>query len=208
MTDEVKEQEQGFPGWLKATLIVAAIVVALSVVLIAGCIMFVTNMRNPAQTRELLNSFASVEEPLPSGFQYQLGLNVMGNKIVVLTHAPDSLTLFFGSFTDRDLKDPQEIINKISSNGNGRSQFIVKQKGEETVGGRKMSYVIGDLVSSSGNTHGGGKAVPGGVSHPAMVGIFPPTADQKVTCLFGQAVSGDTYNLDETNELLKAIKKI
>ncbi len=205
-------QKPGLPGWLKIVLIVTAVIVVLTIGLIGGCAMFFGNMmkevQDPNHIRQVAASFMRIGEPLPAGFQYKLGINLLGNRIVGFKNESKDLFIVIGDFADKsiDLSDPETAINKVTATSGlaghhgqqargSNIRFETKKKGSEIVGGRQMNYVIGPATNTST-----------GRTSQTFIGTFSPPTSGTV-CIFG-STDKDTYDLQATEELLKDIQSI
>jgi len=217
--DETNQSKPGMPKWAKV-LLVAAIVVTIGIVglVVAGGI-FMSGFRkdatDPAKIRALLNTIATVDDPLPAGFRYemQIDLGIAGTKIVSLRHEPDGLHLILTSLPwTKSTASLEESINANASKvGSGVSEnlpnsdnFKAETKGSETVAGKTFSYAIGTTKTKNGD------------EFPSLIGVFTPGDGKHVLMLTGAEgakVKKDTdvakqYNMQATDEFLHAIKKI
>ncbi|MFX4443170.1 hypothetical protein ABTA64_19430, partial [Acinetobacter baumannii] len=76
---------------------------------------------------------------------------------------------------------------------NSRGKFVVNQKGQQTVGGRALTYEAGEITS--------GDAISG-----SFIGCFMPNKDG-TTCIFGNNPLGkfDTFANDELMQGINSI---
>ncbi len=209
--DEIKESKPGMPTWAKVLLVIG-IVITVSVIglVVAGGI-FMSGVKDPAKIRTVLNSMATVDDPLPPGFRYEMQMNFGVMKIVSIRHDPDGLHLILTSLPwTKNTATLEESIeaSKVSS-GAGENlpsseNFHAATKGTETVAGKTFSYAIGSTKVKNGD------------EFPSLVGVFTPGDGKQVIMLTGAGntvVKKDVdvakqYNMQATDEFLHAIKKI
>ncbi|MDR3613916.1 MAG: hypothetical protein P4L53_10120 [Candidatus Obscuribacterales bacterium] len=201
------EPKAGMPKWLKIVLIVGGVFVVGTVGLM-GALFFVgatmvKDAQDPAKIKQVVSTFMTVKEPLPDGYEYKLGADLFGNKIVALNNSDKDLKIVIGDLKQvDDLNDPEKVINKLSQHSNaagqgGRSnvKFVSEKKGSETVGGRKMDYAIGKAVDDKTQR-----------TTQVFIGLFEPT-EQGTVAIFG-STSKEKYDMEGTDTFLKAIEKI
>jgi hypothetical protein len=201
------EPKTGMPKWLKIVLIVGGVFVISSVGLMAALFFVGTTMvkdaQDPAKIKQVVASFMTVKDPLPDGYEYKLGADIFGNKIVALNNADKDLKIVIGNLKQvDDLTDPEKVINKLSQHssaagqgGHSNVKFESEKKGSETVGGRKMDYAVGKAVDDKTQQ-----------SSQVFIGLFQPT-DKGTVAIFG-STSKEKYDMESTDEFLKSIEKI
>ena len=201
------QPETGMPKWLKIVLIVGGVFVVISIGTIAaiffaaGSVM--KDAQDPVKIKQVVASFMSVKDPLPDGFEYKLGLNIFGQKVVGVECPSKDLHLIIGEIKgSNDLSDPEKAINQLTSSAGGASggahskvKFDSEKKGSETVGGRKMSYAVGKTTDEKTDT-----------PHQVFIGIFEPT-DAGTVAIFG-STDKKVYDMEDTEAFLKGIEKI
>lgn len=201
------EPKTGMPKWLKIVLIVGAVLVVGTIGLIVALGFFVGGVvkdaQDPVKIKQVASSFMTVKDPLPEGFEYKMGLDIMGNKIIALDNDAQDLKLVIGDLKQADdLDDPEKVINKLSQHSATASsgahtsvKFSSEKKGTETVGGRKMSYAIGKTTDEKRNK-----------TSQVFIGLFEPTP-QGTVAIFG-STQKDAYDLEGTETFLKSVEKI
>ena len=170
--------------------------------LVAGSLYFgqrTTQFTEPAYIAKVAKQIAVFQDPLPTGFQYQLAMNFWGLNILQIGHTPDDVVITFCTVPPmkQSFESAAKFTEELATKSNmelGTSSFVVKSTGEELVAGEKMAYVLGEATARDGRIF------------PAMVGSII-TPNKKIICVYAIG-KGKTYNLDETKQLLAAIKKI
>jgi hypothetical protein len=215
--DETTQSKPGMPKWAKVLLTIGVVITIAIIGLVVAGGVFMSGFRkdavDPAKIRALLNSMATVDDPLPPGFRYemQIDLGVAGTKIVSMRHDPDGLHLILTSLPwTKSTASLEESINAstvssgVSNNLPNSDNFKASTKGTETIAGKTFSYAIGTTKTKNGD------------EFPSLIGVFTPGDGKHVIMLTGaesNTVKKDVdvakqYNMQATDEFLHAIKKI
>jgi hypothetical protein len=211
-------EKKGMPTWAKILIGVGVAFVVGIVGILVAAIIFFTNMSHqavdPVQVKRVAASMLTIGDPLPDGFGYSKGLDLLGMKMVAFSHDQDGLQLIFTSIpSNKSAASLEESINESTDNQalnqvtSGKSRFQSKSKGTEQVGGKTLTYAIGTTEDNLGQ------------SYPSMMGVITPSNEGRLLMVIGlmQNKTDDgkpikdpakTYNIDATKAFLKAIKKI
>lgn len=195
-----QESGVGLPLWAK--ILIGLVVVGI-VGFIAVCVgLWVTFKNtlslNPEEIQRNASQIAVFEQPLPTGYKYSMGINLMGINTVVVEHQPDQQMIFLICYPKAE-SDPETMVAKISESGvntGSTSAKIekIKEKGKEAVAGETMPYVMGTMSDKNG-------------SHEGLFGCIVPKAKQKTILIYAAEPSGKPYDLAVTEGFLKSIKE-
>jgi hypothetical protein len=230
----------GLPGWAKILIAIALFFLISIVVLVGACSFFFGEFQkkntDPAVVQKIANTIVTIDEPLPAGFKWVVGLDIFNLKMAAVNHTPDNLELILTSLPSG--KNSNSLEENISSselnpalaNATGtQSKFEAKVKGSETVANKQFVYAIGVVKDREGRDipslmgffspndegravmlvgvqEGGAKRLKG--NHP---GQSPATTDKVPDKEGKDATDADlvkAYNLEATKQFLHAIKKI
>jgi hypothetical protein len=225
----------GLPGWAKV-LIGLALFFLISILVLAGaCTYFISEFQkkntDPAVVQKIANTIVTIDDPLPDGFKWAVGLDIFSMKMAAAVHPVDSLQLILlslpSSKTSGSLEEniSSSELNPALSNATGtQSRFESKVKGSEMVANKKFLYAIGTVKNRDG------------FDVPSLMGFFSPNDEGRAVMLVGvqelapkaaksklgegttskpssdsQTSADDlvkAYNLEATKKFLHAIKKI
>jgi hypothetical protein len=163
---------------------------------------------DPKKVKQVAHDIAKFAEPLPTGYQYGLGLDLGALKMLTIEHNPDKQRILLLSQTDGEDADSgtgQAVLKRIydgginiPTTGSAISAHFLSQKahGEVQIAHDKMCYIVGDLVDTEN------KRLEG------LVGcILLRTAKKtnRTISVYSIQPDGQPYNLDETLRLLNSI---
>ncbi len=190
-----------WPRGLKIALLASSATI-LTVVGLFSLLMFVSaDVQNVEKTKVIASSFMKISEPLPEGFQYVSGMDFLGTKMVMIAQRGSGAiwTIVHVSAAEGALP-PNMVIKQIedaakSSRHMTRTQgeFIVREKGLQTVGGRQLTYEAGEFTA--------GEAITG-----SLIGAFDANKDG-TTCIFASTPLGK-FDSVANRELLQSIDSI
>jgi len=174
----------GLPAWAKVLIGLAIFFLVSILVLVGGCTYFITefqkNNTNPVFVKKVANTIATIDDPLPDGFQWAIGLDLFSMKMAAAVHPSDSLQLILMSLpSSKNASSLEENINSSElnpalANATGRqSKFEAKVKGSETVANKKFLYAIGSVKDKDGN------------DIPSLMGFFSPNDEGRAVMLVG-----------------------
>jgi hypothetical protein len=183
------------PGWarfLLAMFIVTLIGTILSIVV--GSIAFAywqRDVRDSAKINYIATNAMHIQS-LPPGFHYSMGYSLPGTDMVTIDgDKADTSFILLRIKNARNFKqeDLAKILPDDPTNPGG---FVeVKQRGEETVGGNKMAYMVGSVnLGATVQQFRGAMLTDNNAYLLRMTGTTP----------------GDTYNMEVTKRLLACIK--
>jgi len=174
----------GLPTWAKILLGITLLLLISGTILVAAFVFFFNDFQkhntNPAVVRNIANSIATIEDPLPPGFKYAVGLDFSFLKMAAVLHYPDNLELILTSLpstkSDTTLEEniSSSMLNPALSNATGAtSKFEASFKSSEQIANKKFIYAIGSVKDKEGR------------SIPALFGFFAPTEKGRVVMLVG-----------------------
>ena len=190
-----------WPRGLKIALIASSSTI-LTVVGLFSLLMYVsTDVQNTQKTKAIAASFMKISEPLPEGFQYVSGIDFLGTKMVMIGQCGSGAvwTLVHVDAVEGALP-PDMVIKQIENAAKSSrhltrttGEFVVREKGMQTVGGRELTYEAGEFTA--------GDVVTG-----SLIGAFMPTKDG-TTCIFVSTPLG-RFDSVANRALLQSINTI
>lgn len=194
-----QEIKKGLPTWAKVLIVLAVVGIVGMIAAGVGIFFLVKDMvvQEPADIKRLAAQTMTLEEPLPSGYTMNMGLNMFGLSALTVTHDGDQQMIMLISFPKAET-DPQATLKRISEQGieTGSGRIVaqdVKQRGTEEVGGEAMNYLVGTMSDKSG-------------PHDGMVGLIVPKGKQKTIFIYAAQLNKMPYDFAVTQKFLKAIK--
>src|SRR5271156_5853826 len=163
----------GLPGWAKILLGLSIFFLVSVLVLIGACTYFIGEIErkntDPAVVKKIANTIVTIDDPLPNGFKWVIGLDILSMKMAAVNHSPDNLELILTSLpsgkTSNSLEEniSSSELNPALANATGtQSKFEAKVKGSETVANKKFVYAIGTVKDREGH------------DIPSLMGFFSP----------------------------------
>jgi hypothetical protein len=194
-------EKSDFPRGLKIALIVSATTMVLFVGLIATLMVLSADALSIPKIKAIGSSFMKIADPLPEGYEYTSGLDLLGLKVVLISHPTtgSSWTIVHTAAAEGS-GSPESIIHQIEATADSSrklmlspSKFKVSQKGSQDIGGRPFFYEAGELLSGSS-------------ASGALVGCFMPD-HSGTTCIFGSSPVGkiDSFTHDELLHTIDSI---
>ncbi|HEY9784929.1 MAG TPA: hypothetical protein V6D17_05960 [Candidatus Obscuribacterales bacterium] len=160
---------------------------------------------DPQYVKQVAQKIAKIDDPLPPGFNYQMGLDLMGMSIVSITNPDARFNLMLMKLPQSaSAENPDNIIEKYAESGvptvgAGRQQgatsqpMEIKSKGKTTVGGEEMPYAIGETQGEKNE------------KMQQLLGVIVPKGGKETVVVIGQSADGN-YNMQLTEKLFSAIK--
>lgn len=202
MTEVLATPKPGLPLWAKSLVVLVVTVFFVCIVSLTLLVNFSANIakkaREPAYIAEVMQSTAQMPSTLPDGFSYQTAAEISNYRFVSFLYKPDdSLMAFITMPVDAKLDDSAQIVQVLSSRGlPGVSEsFQVSKKGQESVAGHTMDYIIGKTMDSEGTGIG------------TMIGCIVDKGKNKQFLMYGWSLKGD-FDFAVAKKLLDAIKSI
>jgi hypothetical protein len=139
-------------------------------------------------------------EPLPAGYRYEYAYD-FPVPYVQIHHDPDNQLMQL--LWDRNLieEDPELFLNRAIDLGGmavpnqmPNKIHAIKSKGNESIAGHRMPYIVGEFYNENG------KNVEG------MIGCICVKEKRKTILIYALEPVGTPYNLQVTMDLLKSIK--
>ena len=203
--------QKGLATWVKV-LIGVMIIGTISIIGIIGAGVFffgsaMKDMMDPAKVKSTVDTIAKFQDPLPTGWKYGMALNMLGMSVAVISNEKENLNITLLKLP-RGTKDVSNdgILGEYVEKGvpaapgmdpsNAGAPLTVKDKGKLTVGGEEMPYVCGVSERS-------------GKSFSQFIGSVVSKKDQQnptVIIVQGICLDSETYKLEQTKQLLNAIK--
>jgi hypothetical protein len=189
------------PLGLKLALTMSATMLALFIGLIAMLMFLSAESLNITKVKAIASSFMNITDPLPDGYEYKSGVDLLGLKVVLISYPKTgtSWTIVHTS-TGGSQASPESLIHQIEATAESSRKimcspgtFTVSQKGAQDVGGKPFFYEAGQLLS-------------GGAVSGALVGCFKPD-NSGTTCIFGSTPAAQ-IDFFANDELLQKIKLI
>lgn len=202
MTEVLATPKSGLPVWAKTLVVLVVTTIFVGIVSLTSLVSFSASIakkaRNPAYITSVMQSVAQMPTPLPDGFSYQTAAEISNYRFVSFLYQPDdSLLAFITMPVDPKLDDSAQIVEQLSSKGlPGVSEsFQVGKKGQETVAGHTMDYVVGKTMDSEGTGIG------------TMIGCTIDKGKNKQFLMYGWSLKGD-FDFGVAQKLLSAITSI
>ncbi len=200
--------QKGLATWVKILIGVMVIGTISVVVIIGGLVYFagssMKSMMDPTKVKATANTIAKFDDPLPTGWKYTMGLDLLGMSVAVLNNDSENLNLTFLKLPKggKDISN-EEILGEYAEKGvpnisgvdaaKTSAPLTVKERGKLTVGGEEMPFVSGES-SSKGNTFS------------QFIGCVIPKANPQVIIVQGISLKSETFKLEAAKKLLSAIK--
>jgi hypothetical protein len=186
---ESTARKSGLPVWAKFLLGLTLFFLFSIVVLVGAASIFFADFQkkntDPTVVKKIANSIVTIDDPLPAGFSWVVGLDIFGLKMAAVNHKPDNLELILTSLPSS--KASNSLEDNISSseqnpalaNATGtQSKFEAKVKGSEAVANKQFIYAIGVVKDRSGR------------DIPSLMGFFSPNDKGTSVMLVGVEESG------------------
>ncbi len=200
------------PLW--ARLIVAFVVaslVGLGYMLVRGVAMMqqmAHDSIDPTKQKQVIQTVAQFPEPLPDGYSIDKAISIgmpgvesSRKDIVVLKHAPDNLNLQLFSNPEAEGEDTMDARNyldrqiEVSSNNYPAAKIqAVKSKGQTTICGQEMAYIVGEFKDPQDQKFSG------------MIGCICVRKKHKTILLYAMESPGTPFNIETVMSLLKSVK--
>jgi hypothetical protein len=160
---------------------------------------FSINATNPVKVAAIAKKIARFPQPLPEGYEFETAYSI-GQDILNIRHKPDGQTVTFlsGPYTQEDSK---KALDRVSGQPiGGRALFAPmekeKSRGELTIGGETMPYIVGEFGSKETT----GQIVEG------LIGCLSLKKQGKTIIINALPGAGSSYNLKVTTDLLQSIE--
>lgn len=178
----------------------------------------------PEVIRRTAQQIAQLPDPLPPGYKYQLCIPFAPFiTSVSIMHEDDKQLITLFSALAGSEQDPKEMasrafdmgINPLASiSGDEPTPVLrfqeVKSKGEETIAGQKMPYIVGEIAGPSGTPQDDSgqakKEKADKKERQGMVGCICVKEAKKIILIYALQTSDSPYNQQVTMDLLKTIK--
>ena len=169
---------------------------------------FTQDSIDPKKQKLVLAGVADFPEPLPDGYSVESAMNLgipgsgeLGKAIVVLKHAPDNMTLQLFCNPDAEREDTIDARNfldkmmQVVGNGYpGAKMQAVKSKGQTTISGHEMAYIVGEFKDAQDKSFEG------------MIGCICVKDKHKTILLYAMEPPNAPFNLETVMGLLKSVR--
>lgn len=199
--------QRGLATWVKVLIGVMVIGTITIIGIITASVFFfgsaMKDMMDPAKVKATVESIAKFEDPLPAGWKFGMGLNLLGTSVGVVTNEKEKLTITLLKLPRPKEVTSEAVVGEYAEKGipnvsgidadKTSAPLTVKEKGKITVAGEEMSFVSG--VSERGGT-----------KFSQFIGSVLPKTEPSVIIIQGVCMDSETYKIDQTKKLLSAIK--
>jgi hypothetical protein len=200
------------PLWARIVVaLVAASLVGLGYMVVRGVAMvqhLAHDSIDPNKQKQVVQTVAQFPDPLPEGYSIERaisigvpGVDTSRKDIVILKHVPDNLSVQLFSNPDAEGEDTIDARNyldramEVSSSGYPAAKIqAVKSKGQTTICGQEMAYIVGEFKDPQDQKFSG------------MIGCICVRNKHKTILLFAVEPPGTPFNLETVMSLLKSVK--
>lgn len=208
--NQVRNQK-GLATWVKVLIGVMVIGTISIIGIVTAGVFFVgsamKDVMDPAKVKSTVDSIAKFQNPLPSGWKFGMALNMFGTSVAVVTNEKESLTVTLLKLP-RGAKEvsSENVVGEYAEKGvpnvsgmdanKAGAPLDIKERGKLTVAGEEMPYVSG--VSERA-----------GKKFSQFIGSVVSKKDPQnptVIIIQGICLESDSYKLEQTKQLLNAIK--
>lgn len=210
-TGRYMRNQKGLATWVKV-LIGVMIIGTISIIgIITAGVFFVgsamKDVMDPAKVKATVDTIAKFQDPLPAGWKFGMALNMFGTSVAVVSNEKEDLNITLLKLP-RGVKEmsSEGIVGEYAEKGvpnvsgmdanKAGAPLDIKERGKLTVGGEEMPYVSG--VSERA-----------GKKFSQFIGSVVSKKDPQnpsVVIIQGICLESDTYKLEQTKQLLSAIK--
>jgi hypothetical protein len=197
MTSQVNKA--GLPTWAKVLIVLVIVGIVGSITLGIGMFFMFKHMfvQEPKELKQLAAQTVTLQDPLPAGYNLNMGLDMFGPKVLTFSHDGDQQMIVLISFPKAE-SNPKAMIKDITEHGvdTGSGRTVaeeIKQQGQAVVGGEEMSYVVGTMTDKSGR-------------HQGMLGVLVPKNKEKTILIYAVQPNKEPYSFEVTQNFLKAVK--
>jgi hypothetical protein len=163
---------------------------------------------NPERQRQIADKLAQFPQPLPDGFSIDKAVEITlplmlpsAKEILVVKHVPDNLSIqLFGDpqADSVDAADAHIFLDRaieVSSTGFPAAKIqAVKSKGQTTIAGQEMAYIVGEFKDPQERKIEG------------MIGCICIKDKHKTILIYAVEPPGTSFNLETVMSLLKSVK--
>jgi hypothetical protein len=200
------------PLWARLIVaLVVALLVGFGYMIVRGVSMvqhLAHDSVDPTKQKQVVQTVAQFPDPLPNGYSIDRaisigvpGVDYSRKDIVVLKHLPDNLNLQLFSNPDAEGEDTMDARNyldrqiEVSSSGFPAAKIqAVKSKGQTTICGQEMAYIVGEFKDPQDQKFSG------------MIGCICVRNKHKTILLYAMEPPGTPFNLETVMSLLKSVK--
>jgi len=163
---------------------------------------------DPQKQRLISRKVADFPEPFPAGYSIDKAISIgmpmlatSAKDILVIKHVPDNLSIQLFSDPQADPADATDARNfldraiEVSSNGYPAPKIqAVKSKGQTTICGQEMAYIVGEFKDPQERKIEG------------MIGCICVKDKHKTILIYAVEPPATPFNLETVMSLLKSVK--
>ena len=163
---------------------------------------------NPEKQWAIARNVADFPRPLPEGYVIDKAVTIAipmvpksGKDILVVKHVPDNLSiqLFSDPLAEQsDATDARNFLDRaiqVNSSGYPTPKIqAVKSKGQTTICGQEMAYIVGEFKDPQDRNSNG------------MIGCICVKDSHKTILIYALEPPGTAFNLETVMTLLKSVK--
>lgn len=204
--------KRSLPVWAR---IIVSLVVATLVGVGYGAVRGVSMMQqmardscDPQKQRLISRNVADFPDPLPAGYSIDKAISIgmpmlaaSAKDILVIKHAPDNLSIQLFSDPQAEPSDATDARNfldraiEVSSIGYPAPKIqAVKSKGQTTICGQEMAYIVGEFKDPQERKIEG------------MIGCICIKDKNKTILIYAVEPPATSFNLETVMSLLKSVK--
>ncbi len=146
----IRSQSGQVPTWLKVVLalVVVGFAALVGVIFLAGSLVadFGKQSLDPHQAEKIGDEIIQLRRPLPSGWQYSMGVNMGVMKMAMLMNSADHTVM---NLTRYPKSKNTSAITEGAANG---AHMAIEERGEEKLAGHDMSFVRGKSKGGGNGT--------------------------------------------------------
>ncbi len=208
MTQEDSTEEntkKKMPTWAKALIVLVIVGIVGLTTMAIGAVFFVQKIYrdalDPAMITKAAGEIAVFSEPLPKGYKYLMGFSnkELGIDLLAIDNSGGQFLMVL-KYPEKE-EDATKLVDRSYESGFSTPQATakfesVKSRGEFTVGGQKMPYVLGNMTDQEGRKLQG------------LVGCVVKKDTHEAIVLYGVQMPGKDYDMDITEGFLQTIKTL
>lgn len=148
----MRSQRGAVPGWLKVLLVV----IVVGIVGFVGLCIFGVNMAmdavKPGNASKVAQELVDISDPLPSGWEYLMGMNMGFAKMCSIKNAEGTAIVQLIEVPNSKNQTAEQIIDSAGANfdtpgSSTKGKFEKESQGTRVVGGKDMPYLRGKMTS-------------------------------------------------------------
>jgi hypothetical protein len=167
------------PTWAKVliALVVLGLVGVIALVFVAGSLVANVGKQavDPANAAKAAHEIVQIQEPLPSGWQWKMGMNMGFMKMAALMNDSSHVMINFMEIPNPKNQTPQQIMENPNTSSQTRN-FVETSHGHDMVAGKDMYWKRGRAETNKGNAVMQMGIVSGANGKSIMIQVIEPEA--------------------------------